>query len=176
LVAAILALIALFGEIPTLNRLYNVYQGAESFFSTHSLRDVADVSYGDYTVLQGGNQDVSFFFRLKQWLEIFFIMVDGEGWKVIFGYGMEASETLTTIGLVPHNDWLRILFELGLLSFTCFLLLNLALFKKIYSIDKCLATLYLTLLIYMFSENLINNFLITSFLYFSLTFICYKNQ
>lgn len=176
LVTVIFALIALYGEIPTLNRLSNVYQGANNFFSTYSLRDVADVSYGGYMALQGGNEDVSFFFRLKQWLEIFFIMVDGEGWKVIFGYGMKASETLTTIGLVPHNDWLRILFELGLLSFTCFLLLNLVLFKKIYRIDKCLATLYLTFLIYMFSENLINNFLITSFLYFSLTFTCYKKQ
>lgn len=160
-------LLYLYADIPIFERLRSVLLGLQEFLTQFDLRDVAKVSYGEYASLQGGSEDVSLFFRLKQWLEISFIMLDGSLHYLIFGYGMNASMIQTSIGLVPHNDWLRVLYELGFISFVIFLILNAKIYFALLKLDKFLSVIFLTIMIFMLSENLINNFLSMSLLYFS---------
>ena len=94
-------------------------------------------------------------------------MLDGSLHYLIFGYGMNASMIQTSIGLVPHNDWLRVLYELGFISFVIFLILNAKIYFALLKLDKFLSVIFLTIMIFMLSENLINNFLSMSLLYFS---------
>lgn len=165
-----------YSEIPIFERLRLVLSGLREFLAQFSFRDVAEVSYGEYAALQGGSNDVSLFFRLKQWLEIAFIIWDGSRVHIVTGYGMNASIVKTSIGLVPHNDWLRVFFELGVVAFLAFLLLNVRIFISLVKQDKYSTVIFLTVIIFMFSENLINNFLSMSLLYFSTAFILNRQE
>ncbi|ABZ76061.1 hypothetical protein Shal_1495 [Shewanella halifaxensis HAW-EB4] len=154
-----------YSELPIFERIKVMIHGFSEFLNLYSLEDVATLSFGEFAALQGGN-DVSMFFRLKHWIEIFFIAK--QNWLLLIpGWGMNASVELTNLKLVPHNDWLRILFELGIINFFAFSLLFLRVFFKLKSISKILCTLFLCINTYFFTENLINNFLVTSLLYFS---------
>jgi hypothetical protein len=156
-----------YSELAIVERIKIAITGISQLFSHYSLSDMANVSYGDYVKLQGGSSDVSLFFRIKHWSEIVSIMLNGDLASFGIGSGMNASMALTSIGLVPHNDWLRILFELGLLNFLAFLILNLFIAFKIYYIDRFLFVVFITFNMYMFSENIINNFIITSMMYYT---------
>ncbi|MFO4671197.1 hypothetical protein [Vibrio cholerae] len=153
-------------DIPILERVRVIFSGVINFFSVYNLSDIKNVDFGDIAQLQGGSSDVSTFFRLKQWGEILHIM--SMDWLLLFpGWGMAASESLTSMSLVPHNDWLRVLFELGVLNFIAFLIINIRILFFLVKFDSILASVFLTVIIYMFSENLITNYLVVSFLYYS---------
>jgi hypothetical protein len=161
-------------DLEIFKRISIAINGLISFFELYSLSDLKHVKFGEIVAMQDGSDDVSMFFRLKHWGEILAILMDDYS-NLIFGWGMGASVELTSMSLVPHNDWLRVFFELGIFNFLSFTLLNAVIFIKLRGHDQFLAALFLTLCIYMFSENLINNFLITSFLYFSCG-LFFKNE
>lgn len=168
------ALMFVYIELDIFIRVRTVISGLINFFEVYSLSDLKHVNFGQIVTLQNGSDDVSMFFRLKHWGEILSILITDYS-NIIFGWGMGASVELTSMSLVPHNDWLRVLFELGIFNFISFTLLNAAIFIRLKSSNKFLAALFLTLCIFMFSENLINNFLIISFLYFSCG-LFFKNE
>ena len=75
---------------------------------------------------------------------------------ILFGYGIGQTPDLTVLKLGPHNDYLRILAEYGpinLVIFVCFLLH--VLFNLKAGLTK---VLFMVLMIYFFSENLIDHF------------------
>lgn len=153
-------------DLPIFFRVQSNFLGLEQFFQYYTPSDIATLSLGDLAELQGGNTDVSMFFRIKHWLEILFI-INSNYFFILPGWGMGASVYLTSASLVPHNDWLRVLFELGLLNFIAFGCLFFLCLNKLRRISKVATCLFLCLNIFYFSENIINNFLVTSFLYLS---------
>lgn len=159
-------LLFVYSELAIIDRVRTVVMGVVNFFEIYSFSDLKRIDFGQIVLLQEGSKDVSLFFRLKHWGEIIAIMLENY-WYFFSGWGMGASVTLTSMELVPHNDWLRVLFELGVFNFVAFLILNYHIFSKLKKYDKFLSVLFLTLCVYMFSENLINNFLIISLLYFT---------
>lgn len=103
-----------------------------------------------------GTTDLSGFFRIIHWANIWDIYSSGSFITKLFGYGIGQSQYLTVLQFVPHNDYLRILAEYGplnLIVFACFLLH--VLFKLKTGHTK---VLFMVLLIYFCSENLIDHF------------------
>ncbi|ACA19312.1 O-antigen polymerase [Methylobacterium sp. 4-46] len=115
---------------------------------------LVSMPYRDLVELTGST-DLSSFFRLIHWSNIWDVFVSNPAnWLV--GYGPGQTITLTYSALAPHNDYLRVLAEYGLPSlivFVCFL----------YHVWKSLGNgpervLFLVLCVYFFSENLIESF------------------
>jgi hypothetical protein len=103
-----------------------------------------------------GTTDLSGFFRVIHWTNIWEVYSSSGAGTLLFGYGVGQTPNLTVLPFVPHNDYLRILVEYGPLSltvFVCFLLhvlLNLR--------TGPTKVLFMVLLIYFFSENLLDHF------------------
>jgi hypothetical protein len=103
-----------------------------------------------------GTTDLSGFFRVIHWANIWDIYSSGGIGTIIFGYGIGQTANLTVLPLIPHNDYLRMLVEYGLINliiFVCFLVHVLRSLKI--GIAK---VLFMVLLLYFFSENLIDHF------------------
>lgn len=118
-------------------------------------RSVVSMSY-QKLVLLTGSTDLSGFFRLIHWTNIWDIYSNGSIGTLIFGYGAGQTPALTYAEMVPHNDYLRILVEYGPI--------NLAIFASfLLYIRGALKTpparvLFVVLCIYFFSENLLDSF------------------
>src|SRR5690606_6882954 len=67
-----------------------------------------------------GTTDLSFLFRLKHWLNLWDLYASASGYEWLFGLGIGSSVALSSIGMVPHNDYLRMLFECGIVGLAGF--------------------------------------------------------
>lgn len=103
-----------------------------------------------------GTTDLSGYFRIKHWIEIWMNYSQGGPLVQLFGYGPGRTPFITYAELIPHNDYLRILAEFGLLNFGCFVAINVYALKGLK--DNGLRIFFTILLIYYISENLIDNF------------------
>jgi hypothetical protein len=116
---------------------------------------VASMSYKELVHLTGST-DLSGFFRLIHWTNIWDLYSDGGVGTWLLGYGPGQTVPLTYAELVPHNDYLRILAEYGVI--------NLMIFAGfLVHVRRGLATggtqvLFIVLCVYFFSENLLDNF------------------
>lgn len=140
----------------------------------HSLNSVLAVSGGvwglsklDYAqiYLASGTSDISLVFRLKHWVNLIGLYMDGPLINQLFGFGVGSSVRLTDLKLVPHNDYMRFFFELGPGLFICFVTLNVLILRKIGRQFTGIPVVFIC--IYFLSDNLVNNFLVMSFLYFT---------
>jgi hypothetical protein len=116
---------------------------------------VVSTSYQNLVLLTGST-DLSGFFRLIHWTNIWDIYSSGGIGTWVFGYGPGQTPALTYAGLVPHNDYLRILVEYGpvnLVIFVCFLVHARAALTS-----GAAKALFVVLCIYFFSENLLDTF------------------
>jgi hypothetical protein len=103
-----------------------------------------------------GTTDLSGFFRVIHWTNVWDIYSRSSFANILFGYGIGQTPDLTVLKLGPHNDYLRMLVEYGpfnLVIFVCFLLH--VLFNLKAGLTK---VLFMVLMIYFFSENLIDHF------------------
>ncbi len=125
--------------------------------------DLKTVSFGEL-VATLHTTDLSFIFRLKHWLNLLDIYVNGSIFDWVFGFGTGSSVQMADIHLPPHNDYLRYLFECGIVAFTGFvLLIGLIIFncgRRWESVP------FLAIIVYFFSENLIDNFVAMMVFYF----------
>jgi hypothetical protein len=124
---------------------------------------VSRMSFGKLVQLTG-TTDLSGFFRVIHWANIWDIYSSGGLATLLFGYGIGQTPYLTVLQFVPHNDYLRILAEYGpfnLIVFVGFLAHVLFNLKMGHS-----KVLFLVLLVYYFSENLIDHF-VSMTLYFT---------
>lgn len=118
-------------------------------------RSVVSMSY-QKLVLLTGSTDLSGFFRLIHWTNIWDIYSSGSVGTLLFGYGAGQTPALTYAEMVPHNDYLRILVEYGPINFAIFV-------SFLIYIRGALKTpparvLFVVLCIYFFSENLLDSF------------------
>ncbi len=108
--------------------------------------------------------DLSFIFRLKHWLDFLTIYANGSIFEWIFGFGIGSSEHMSEKHLVPHNDYLRYLFECGVVTFIGFVLLIGTIIAK--SGRRWESIPLFVIAIYFFSENLVANFVAMILFYF----------
>lgn len=118
-------------------------------------RSVASMSYGKLVQLTGST-DLSSFFRLIHWANIWDLYTNEGFLTLLFGYGAGQTPYLTYAALVPHNDYLRILAEYGGLNLIVFVAFLLHVRSELTS--GATKVLFLVLCIYFFSENLLDNF------------------
>lgn len=156
----------LFLDIGLTHRLVNAYTLLSKMLASNLVDSLTAMSFADaFQVV--GSDDTSVFFRLKQWFEIIVLMLNNTNY-LVFGFGFSASETLTISGLLPHNDWLRVGFEAGLLGFLTFSTLVFVALRDVALYDKQSYVLALSLFVFMLTDNLIDNFLISFILFYFL--------
>lgn len=135
--------------------------------------DLNNVTFGQLVLLLQ-TQDLSFLFRLKHWLNLWTIYTDGAWYHWLFGYGVGASVSMSQIHLVPHNDYLRFLFECGLvtlLGFVSTIVLIVGACGRRWETVPLLA-----ISLYFFSENLVNNYLAMALFYFCAGALTYRTR
>jgi hypothetical protein len=110
-------------------------------------------------------QDLSFVFRLKHWVDLLSVWSAGDVYHWLFGFGVGSSVRLSDMRLVPHNDYLRLMFEFGLVSLAAFVAMLALVFARLRRRWETVPLLAVA--IYLFSENLINNFTAMAFFFFS---------
>jgi hypothetical protein len=109
--------------------------------------------------------DLSFVFRLKHWVDLMAVWAQADLYHWLFGFGVGASVQLSEMRLVPHNDYLRLLFEFGLVTLLAFAAVITLVFARLGRRWETVP--FLAMVIYMFSENLIHNFTAMAFVFFS---------
>jgi hypothetical protein len=116
---------------------------------------IASMSYAQISQI-AGSSDVSGYFRIKHWYEIWTLYSSDSIAHVLFGYGPGESKNITMLRLVPHNDYLRILVEFGILNLLCFLSLLFIALRNL--ADNNLRALFTVYIVFSFSDNLLDNF------------------
>ena len=160
-------------ELAIVERLKESIKGFEALFSLSDIQAIVNISYGDMAALSGAS-DLSFLFRIKHWFSILNIFLQADLVHILFGHGNDSIRYLTSAELRAHNDYIRLLFEVGLLYISVFIFFNLYILKKIginiYTFP------FMIVLMYFFTENLIDNFLAMSLLYYMLGLIVAQKQ
>ena len=103
-----------------------------------------------------GSTDMSAFFRIIHWTNMWGLYSTQGLSVILFGYGAGQTSILTYLPLPPHNDYLRVLAEYGLLSFLVFVpfVISIVISLK----QQAAKTIFTVLLLYFLSENLLDNF------------------
>lgn len=110
-------------------------------------------------------QDLSFVFRLKHWVDLLTVWGHGDLYNQLFGFGVGSALRASDLRLVAHNDYLRLLFEFGLVTLLAFLALLALIFARLRRRWETVPLL--AVVIYLFSENLIHNYTAMAFFFFS---------
>jgi hypothetical protein len=79
------------------------------------LEAVSRMSFKELVILTG-TTDLSGFFRVIHWADIWGVYSSSSFGTLLFGYGIGRTPDLTILKLVPHNECLRILAEYGSLN------------------------------------------------------------
>lgn len=159
-----LALAAALPELPIFQRLDELAENVSAVTHAGLWTELDRVTYLDLYLLTGSSTELSFFFRLKHWQELWQAYVGGGFGQLLFGLGVGASVYHTDIGLVPHNDYLRFLIETGPFGFAGFALLTLYLVARIGRQVYVMSTVAVAF--FFLSDNLITNFPAMAMYYF----------
>lgn len=146
------------------DRAMNNLAGSLSILADAGLDGILAMNYGEIA-RSAGTSDISLLFRIRHWANLLDIYLSGAPVNMIFGYGAGASVRLTDHQLLPHNDYIRLFFEFGAIYGVLFLAAMSTLLKPK---EPYVRFVLLFFLIYMGSENLVNNFLCLSVLFMSI--------
>lgn len=135
--------------------------------------DLRTISYGEL-VARLGTTDLSFIFRLKHWTDLLDLYLHGSVFQQLFGFGIGASQQLSQMRLVPHNDYVRLLFEGGAFAFLGFATLLLVALRRLGR--RWEAVPFVAVCVYFFSENLLNNHVAMIVFFFSLGALLQRRQ
>ena len=83
----------------------------------------------------------------------------------LFGFGVGSSVRVSDLRLVPHNDYLRLLFEFGIVTLAGFVAMLALVFARLRRRWETVPLLAVA--IYLFSENLVTNYTAMAFFFFS---------
>lgn len=109
--------------------------------------------------------DLSLAFRIKHWYDLFEIFTTAPVFNWFFGMGVGASTRLSLAHTLPHNDFLKMLFECGIVTFIGFVTLLAVMLARLGRRWETVP--FLAISLYMISENLIDNFLAMSIFYYA---------
>jgi len=156
-------------QLGIVERIKDLEKGFQALYAflQHGV-SITKISYGD-VAQQAGTSDLSFLFRIKHWYHIMNVFLDNNIAHILFGNGNDSIPQLTTVHLRAHNDYLRLLYECGLFFVLIFFIFNLLILRSIginlYSLPLMIV------LMYYFTENLVDNFFAMSLLYYFLGLI-----
>jgi O-antigen ligase len=103
----------------------------------------------------GGEELTSALWRLSHWHDMVRVYA-ASGWPVrLLGHGLGSSAAL--VDNLPHNDYLRLLFEIGALGLLANLAVWFILYRRANPASRWIAV---TMAVYAFTENNLDNFLV----------------
>jgi len=121
-----------------------------------------ELDYGNLNRMYGTN-DCSGIWRISHWRTCVDIVADANIVQLLCGHGIAASTLL--LYKVPHNDYLRVLIEQGIIGLTLYIAFFLTVLRRIDSRHwYCIVAVAL----YCFSENNLENLLFMSIFAFFL--------
>ena len=121
-----------------------------------------ELDYGNLSSMYG-TSDCSGVWRISHWRTCVDVIADANIVQLLCGYGIGASSLL--LYKVPHNDFLRVLMEQGILGLTLYIAFFLTVFRRIdWRHRYCIVAIAL----YCFSENNMDNLLFMSIFAFFL--------
>ena len=100
-----------------------------------------------------GSGSASGIWRLAHWRQTIALYLDGAPAQRIFGFGI--GSTTQIMGILPHNEYLRMLFEQGIVGFLLFIFVW---YRVIMTAPREVRYIGLIVAIYSFSENNLDNF------------------
>lgn len=120
------------------------------------LKDPAGISFYKLQTAYGQGTS-SGLWRLWHWQKLLSTYFDGSFIQWLFGFG--AGSAMRLLGNMPHNDYLRFLFEQGLIGFA----LNVGVWTVLFRRASVSAKRAMVMVaVYCFTENNIDNFLFMS--------------
>jgi hypothetical protein len=123
---------------------------------------VESIDYGALVESHGGGS-TSAIWRLTMWRSVIHSYADGSAWQWVFGRGLGAS--YASFGILPHNDYLRLLLETGVVGLVAFLGLCWSALRGMRPADRYVVPMVLTFCI---SENNLDNFMFMALFMFFL--------
>lgn len=171
---AVITLIILNADLPIFIRIRDVVAvwGSMDSSDWYNIEDVNLYDLGERVSRTGERDDTtSSIWRFAHWIKLLKEYVNNL-WNIPFGLG--AGYSVMKTGLRPHNDFLLILMEYGLVIF-CYFIFFL---KKIWIVigDKKILCFIIAMYCYHLTENLIDAFPPNSLLYFVLGFFLCKKR
>lgn len=112
----------------------------------------SNIAYYDQEKVLGSGSG-SALWRVEHWKQTLAIYFDGTPAQQIFGFGIGGAVRI--MGILPHNEYLRILFEQGIVGLSLFLF---AWGRMILTAPPEVRYIGLIAAIYSFSENNLDNF------------------
>ena len=150
----------LFMDVPVVKRIV-----AQLSLVWHELPLAASgyqLDYGNLSRIYG-NSNLSGIWRISHWRSCIDVIADANIVQLLCGHGIGASSLL--LYKVPHNDYLRILMEQGIIGLTLYTIFFITVFRKIDSRHwYCIVAIAL----YCFTENNMDNLLFMSIFVFFL--------
>lgn len=159
---SILLLLINYSDIPVFVRIKNSMLFMYNYSSVYSVREMIDSNYSEALTYASSANDTSFLFRLKHWTEIWDSLSSSNLIEILFGHGDGSPKYYFRLN--AHNDYLSILYEYGAFMFLILLYAFYSILKKLirtpYSIPL------MAIAIFSVTENLYDNYIATSILYF----------
>ena len=121
-----------------------------------------ELDYGNLSSMYG-TSDCSGIWRISHWRMCIDVIADANIVQLLCGYGIGASSLL--LYKVPHNDYLRVMMEQGIIGLILYIVFFLTVFRRIdWRHRYCIVAIAL----YCFSENNMDNLLFMSIFAFFL--------
>jgi hypothetical protein len=150
----------LFMDVPIVKRIVT-----QLYMVWHELPLAAsgyELDYGNLNRMYG-TSDCSGIWRISHWRSCIDVIAEANTIQLLCGHGIGASSLL--LYKVPHNDYLRVLMEQGIIGLTLYIVFFLTVFRRIdWKHRYCIVAIAL----YCFSENNMDNLLFMSIFAFFL--------
>jgi O-antigen ligase len=115
-----------------------------------------EINYYSYERELGGGTS-SAAWRLFHWRSLLIDFSEGTPWQLLFGRGVGSARERHT--LPPHNEYIRVLFELGLVGLLAWLTLWFKLYRRAAPAQRAI---FIMVAVYCATENNMDNFLFMS--------------
>jgi hypothetical protein len=150
----------LFMDVPIVNRI--VTQLSLVWHELPLAASGYELDYGNLSNMYGAS-DCSGLWRISHWRTCIDVIANANIVQLLCGYGIGASSLL--LYKVPHNDYLRVLMEQGIIGLALYAVFFFTVFRRIdYRYRYCIVAFA----IYCFSENNMDNLLFMSIFAFFL--------
>jgi hypothetical protein len=151
---------SLFMDVPIVNRIVT-----QLYLIWHELPLAASGHELDYGILSNmyGTSDCSGIWRIAHWRTCIDVIANSNMVQLLCGHGILSSSLL--LPKVPHNDYLRVLIEQGIIGLTLYMAFFLTVIRRI---DSRYWYCIVAIALYCFTENNMENLLFMSIFVFFL--------
>jgi hypothetical protein len=149
-------------EVPPYDRIVPVVQSIRYLIDGRI--NLYTVTFADLVVLLR-TSDVSFMFRLMHWADLWQVFSASDPYHWLFGHGVDSSVPLSRMKLVPHSDYVRYLFEFGVVAFIGFVTILVTMLARCGRRWETVPIL--VVVVYFFSENLVTNYTAMALFFFA---------